>query len=581
MALAGVVLLAAVVWWRHRPVPTAREAAYEPLPAGTLTFNKHIAPIVYKNCAPCHRPGQAAPFALLDFASVQKRAPEILKVIQKRAMPPWLPDSDAHHFVGERRLSATEIGMIQQWAAEGAKEGMAADLPPQPVWAQGWQLGEPDLVIQAPKAFTLPAAGKDVYRNFVIPVPLASNRFVRAAEIRPGNSRVVHHAFLYVDRTRQSRRLAEQETEPGFPGMKTPESARMPEGQFVTWQPGKLLTTGGAPLTWVLQKGADIVLQMHMNPSGKPEPVQPSVGFYFTDTPPSNTPFKICLTSLAIDIFPDERDHVVADEFVLPVDAEVIGVLPHAHYLAREMSGAAVLPDGRKESLIHIAQWDFNWQGDYRYEPPVLLPKGTKLEMRFTFDNSTNNTRNPHTPPARVRYGPQSADEMAELWFQILLRNPGDLPALQQAYAAKSKSVFRDYATHLLATHTKESKAHIIMGQFASEDGRPADAEKEFRAAIAVAPDSDEAHYDLGIVLQQQKRLGEARSEFETAIRLNPRDGKYFGSLGLVFLELGDLPQAESNLEKAVQLDPYDVLGHDYLNAIRKELSSPTTRRNP
>ena len=179
----------------------------------------------------------------------------------------------------------------------------------------------------------------------------------------------------------------------------------------------------GRRLSWELRPNTDLVLQLHLHPSGKPEQVQPSVGFYFTGEPPTNTPFRLNLNPLTLDIPAGASDYSVEDNYRLPVDVELLGVLPHAHYLAKRMEGYAVLPDGSRHDLLLIKDWDFNWQGDYRYAHPVHLPKGTTLAMRFAYDNSSKNVRNPNHPPRRVRYGLQTTDEMAELWFQVLPRN--------------------------------------------------------------------------------------------------------------------------------------------------------------
>jgi hypothetical protein len=234
--------------------------------------------------------------------------------------------------------------------AEGVAEGVASDLPAQPQWSGEWQLlGKPDLVVTLPQPYTLAAEGRDVYRNFVIPVRVAGTRYVKGVELRPGNPKIVHHAFIKVDRAGESRRRDAEDAESGFAGMNTP--AEMPDGHFLGWQPGRLPTFVPDGLAWRLDVGNDLVLQTHLTPSGKPEILQLSIGLYFTDQPPTNTCFKLALTSLVVDIPAGAQDYVVEDSFVLPVDAQVLAVLPHAHYLAREMQGWATRPDGTKEWL--------------------------------------------------------------------------------------------------------------------------------------------------------------------------------------------------------------------------------------
>src|ERR1051326_1067237 len=273
-------------------------------PVDLPTFTRDIAPIIFQNCSSCHRPGQSAPFSLLNCADVKKHMKKIAEVTARRYMPPWLPEPGYGDFAGLLRLSADQIRLIQQWTSQGGVEGEPNELPPLPKWSEDWLLGEPDLIVTMPLSYTLPAEGKDVYRNFVIPTSLATRRYVKAVEFRPGNPKIVHHAFLYIDRTRQSRRLDGKDGAPGFPGMKTPDGVQMPEGHFLVWQPGKLPSPEPEGLSGALKKVSAWFLQMPLRPSGKPEPIQSRVGFYFTDTPPTSTCFKLALASLTIDLPP-------------------------------------------------------------------------------------------------------------------------------------------------------------------------------------------------------------------------------------------------------------------------------------
>jgi len=543
---------------------------YVARPAGTLTFNKDIAPIIFQNCSACHRPGQSAPFNLLGYEEVTKHRKEIAEVTARRYMPPWLPEPGHGDFAAARLLSTGQLGMIQQWVAEGGVEGNPADLPPLPKWRDDWQLGEPDLVVTMAASYTLPAEGKDVYRNFVIPVPLTARRYVKAVEFRPGNAKIVHHAFLKVDRTRQSRRLDGRDGAPGFPGMNVPDGVEMPEGHFLSWQPGKSPSSEPEGLSWTLETNSDLVLQLHLRPSGKPEGIQSKVALYFTETRPTNTCSRIALTSLTIDIPPGLADYRVQDDFVLPVDVQALAVLPHAHYLGKEMQGYATLPDGTTKWLILIKNWDFNWQGDYRYASPVSLPKGTKLSMRFTYDNSTDNIRNPNHPPKRVTYGPQTTDEMAELWFQLLPRNRADREVLAQALSTKMQKVFLDYDEVLLRADPTNVKAHIQLAVALLGQGKAEEAQQHLRAAAALEPQNDQPHYYLGLAFRQQHKLAEARAEFESALRLNPDNFKAHGNLGLIFAEQGILDQAESHLRGALRINPDDTLAQDSLNELLK-----------
>jgi hypothetical protein len=555
-AVCGGALLAGTLWWRGHKATAPQ--VYSPRPRGQLTFTKDIAPIVFKNCAGCHRPGQAAPFSLLNYHDVRKHATDIADATGRRYMPPWLPEPGHGEFVGERRLSVEQIGMIQQWVAEGAVEGAASDLPAPPTPSGDWQLGPPDLVVNMTEPYALAAEGRDVYRNFIVPVPVPARRYVRGVEFRPGNPKIVHHAFIKLDRTMQSRRQDAADPGPGFGGMDV--RAEVPGGHFLGWQPGRLPAFLPDGLAWQLDPGNDLLLQMHLNPAGKPEQLQSSVGLYFTDQRPTNTCFKVVLTSFVLDIPAGESNYVVQENFTLPVALQALAVLPHAHYLARDMQGWATLPDGTRKWLLWIKQWDFNWQGDYRYAQPVFLPKGTTLSMRFTYDNSTNNVRNPNHPPQPVSYGSQSRDEMAELWLQLLPANGKDYELLADALAAYKNRKSMEADEHALRKNPADAEAHAGLGLTLMDENRAVEAEQHLRAAIAARPDYAPAHYNLGLLFRHQNKLVEARTEFETTLRLDPQNAKAHGNLGFIFLGTSDLASAQVHFESALRLNPEDAI---------------------
>jgi hypothetical protein len=567
LAVIGAVAVgavAAVFVLQRKSATTSRRLASHP------TFHRDVAPIIYAHCSPCHRPGQAAPFDLLAFSDVQKRARNIREVVESKIMPPWLPDPANGPFVGQRSLSSEQVSIIQRWIEQGAVEGAASEAPAGPKWTEGWQLGTPDLIVQMPEPFSLSADGADVYRNFVIPIPATTRRFVKGIELRPGNPRIVHHAFMRIDATRESRRRDDQESGPGFGGLHTPASAQTPPGQFLSWQPGKSHTFAPRGLAWTLETNSDLVLQMHLRPSGKPEVLQSSVAFYFTDEPPTNAPFKIGLRTFDVDVPAGANDHTVRESYQLAADVEVLSVLPHAHYLGKKFEASATLPDGRQHSLLRIADWDFNWQGDYLFQRPVFLPKGTTLSMSWHYDNSTNNARNPHHPPQRVRYGLQSSDEMAELWLQVLPRHTNDLAALARYDQPR---VFRDaiaYNQYLLSLNPNDARAHNETGKAQLFLGNYAAAEPVLRKAAALDPTFDEPHYFLGVFFRMQNKLPEAATEFAAAVRLNPVNAKAQGNLGLVLIAQGEIDKAEPYLRAALRLNPQDTIAREALEEITK-----------
>lgn len=533
-----------------------------------VTFNKDIAPIVFEHCATCHRPGQAGPFPLLSYHDVKKRARQIAELTRRRYMPPWLPEGPKNVFLGDRRLSEEQIALFARWFENGSAEGDPGDLPALPHWNADWQLGQPDLIIEMPRRFELPAEGRDVYRNFVLPVSLPAARYVRAVEFRPDNLRIVHHAFVKVDSSGRVRALDGADGQPGFAGMTLPDSVQMPNGYFLSYQPGKTPSSEPPGYGWKLRPGEDLVVQAHLRPSGKPESLQAKVGLFFTDVAPTNTTVVLALSSLNIDIPPGDKAWLLQDSFSLPVDVEVLSVLPHAHYLGKRLEGSARLPDGTTRPLLSIPDWDFNWQGDYRYTHPVSLPAGSELQMRFTYDNSAANARNPNQPPKEVLYGPQTVDEMGELWFQVRLNNAQDAQRLEKAYSEKNRRLLANYAEFRLAKNPHDAHARTELGFTQWIEGRTAEALETFRKASADDPQYDQPHYYRGVVYRTQHHLTAARTELEAAIRLNPKNARAYGNLGFVFLDLGDLDQAEKNMRAAARLDPTDPLARDTLEQI-------------
>ncbi|MBI4476708.1 MAG: cytochrome c [Acidobacteria bacterium] len=311
-----------------------------------LTFSRDIAPIVFERCTACHRPGQAAPFSLLSYDDVRRRARLIADVTRRRYMPPWKPVAGfGGPFLDERRLTDEELQRIARWVEMGAPEGDPADLRRRREWTEDWRLGSPDLVVTMPEPYRLRADGSSVFRTFVIPIPITQAKFVAGLEYRPGNAPVVHHANLRVDRTRTSRELDEADPLPGYEGRLSP-GAQYPDGYFLGWTPGQLPWQGPKGMAWRLEPGTDFVVQVHMQPSGRPEILQSSIGLYFTDRPPDRTPMMLRLGRHDIDIPPGASRYVTSDHYRLPVDVEVLAVQPHAHYRAREVKGFALLPDG-------------------------------------------------------------------------------------------------------------------------------------------------------------------------------------------------------------------------------------------
>lgn len=534
----------------------------------TVTFNEHLAPVIFQHCAPCHRPGGAAPFSLLTFNDAAKRATDLADVTGRRYMPPWLPEPGPHTFNGDRRLTEDEIALFRRWSAAGAPAGDPSKSPPPPQFISDWQMGPPDLVVTLPEPFIVPAEGRDVYRNFVMPLNLDRRRYVKAWELRPG-SRTAHHAFVRVDRSGEGRRRDATDPEPGFPGMDIPVQIQPPNGHFASWQPGAAPARNPVGLSWTLEPGTDLVLQTHLQPRGKPEPFQPQLGLYFTDEPPTNQPIKFGLGTYSLDIPAGSTNVTARDEMILPADADLLGVLPHTHYLGRRIEGRAVFPDGREESLLLIPDWDFNWQGAYRYQEPVFLPAGTKISMALQFDNSTNNVRNPFSPPRPARYGPNTTDEMAELWLQLLPRTPEGTAKFELLLVERTIRDTIAYNEQRLRRDPNDGGALVNLGRARMAQQRLADAEALFKHATRIAPQLDEGHYYLGLVYRMNRRRAEAILEFRRTLEINPQHARANGNLGFLELEAGRTNEAAAYFREAIRIDPIDALALVSLAEIR------------
>lgn len=401
------------------PTPVANSKQNNvPHTKGMLTYTKDIAPIFNQNCVACHRSGEAAPFTLLSYADAKKRAEQIALVTQKRVMPPWKLNSHGE-FQDERRLTDAQIAVVKQWVSEGANEGRKSDIPPAPKFAAGWTLGQPDMTVQAPADYHLASEGRDVYRCFVIPTHFDEDRYVSAMDVRPGNRAVVHHVLAYIDGGGRARKLDGKDSEPGYStggGI-----GFMPDGMLGGWAPGARPIRLPVETGILLPKGADIVLEVHYHKDGKPETDRSQVALYFNKQPIERPFHLLPLLNVGIQIPAGDKDHIERAGVPVPLDAKLYTVFPHMHNLGRQMTVTATLPDGTKKQLVDVPDWDFNWQGFYAYKEPVKLPKGAKIELVAHYDNSTDNPRNPNSPPKTVRWGEQTTDEMCLCYLGFTL----------------------------------------------------------------------------------------------------------------------------------------------------------------
>jgi len=566
-----------------------------------VTFSRDIAPILYRSCVLCHRPGESAPFPLLAYTDAKSRARQIAVVTRSRFMPPWLPEEGELKFADELRLSTDEIARIQAWADQGAPEGDPADLPAKPKFAEGWQLGKPDVIARATKPYALTASGSDNYWNFVFRAPIDRTRWLDAIEIRPGDKRLVHHANVLVDRQQNGRR---QEIDPGagFGGMELTIESEVfdPDSHFLFWKPGSIPYVEPDGMALRLDKNTDLVLNTHLQPSGKPETIQPTLGLYFTDKPATLHPILLQLENdRMLDIPAGDKRFVVTDEFTLPVDVDVLAIYPHAHYLGKDLRAIAKFPDGRSETLIHIPDWNLNWQAVYRYAQPFRLPKGTAISMNFVYDNSEDNIRNPNDPPRRVVGGNRAVDEMAHLWLQVLpepssqgkndprvliveavaqhnlQKNPDDfeahynLAALLMGRGEVPQAIA--HFEHANRIRPNEPTVNNAFGAALLAVGRTEESIPHLTAALNARPDYFDARYNLGNALASLGDFRGALAQFQAAVRINPEDANAEANLGSAFAETGDLKQAKLHYERALRLNPNHELARDNLQQLSRE----------
>jgi tetratricopeptide (TPR) repeat protein len=543
--------------------------------APPVTYTKDVAPILFEHCAGCHNPYGSAPFSVLEFEAVRTRGRDIVAATESRAMPPWLPEPGYGEFAGNRRLTTDQIETIRAWVEQGMPEGNRANRPPAPGPADGWQLGEPDLIVTMPVPYTLPAGNTDIFRNFVIPIPVSETRFVKTIELRPGSARFVHHALMAIDETPSSRRLDDQEPGLGFAGMDLMGEAHMPDGSLLGWTPGMLPFPGIAGMTWRLQPRTDLVLQLHMLPSDTPQTIQAAVGIHFAEPSEPPAPAHVLLLDAddQLNIPAGDKKFVVTDSMELPVDVEVLLVYPHAHYLGKSVEGWATLPDGTTRWLIKIDHWNFMWQDMYRYVEPVPLPAGTTVSMRWTFDNSAENPSQRYDPPRPVTAGNRSTNEMAHLQLQMRLRRSEDRPMLQEAQYA-----------HVVRRNPGNARLRYGLASALKDQRRFAEAAREYRATLAIDPDYFAAHLNLGAVLMMQAipvrldvdasqrppwpQADEAIAHLRAAVRLDPDSAGAHYNLGIAFVYQGQLDEAARQYREAIRSNRDYAEAHNNLGQV-------------
>jgi Flp pilus assembly protein TadD len=571
-----------------------------PAKQATPTWSHEIAPILYKNCTTCHHPGGAGPFSLLTYEDARRWSAQILTVTQSRYMPPWLPEPGYGDFAGNRRLSDQDLANIKRWVTAGMPQGLIAKAPAPPQYTPEWQLGTPDLILTAPEPFTVPADGQDLFRNFIYPVNITRTRYVRAVEILPGNARVVHHANILIDRTAEFRSQHPANWRAGIPGMELEIGSGDrfdPDSHFLFWKPDTPVVIEPPGMSWRLDPGNDLILNTHLKPTGRLETVQPRIGLYFTDTPPTHEPMLLQLEhDAALNIPPGDNHFVVEDELRLPIAVYALGIYPHAHYLGKQLEAWSIAPDGTRTPLILIKDWDIDRQSVYSYRKPLLLAAGSILHMRYVYDNSTANPRNPANPPVRVHNGNQSTDEMGHLWLQVLPVHPterdshGHQSAAAEKYVDSRMLLERAWMEHRLNRNPSDRLAAYNLASLDTMSGDPADAISIYRRLSAVEPNNariatslgaaqqqnndwqsalaeyrhaltldlgyTDARYDLATLELHHEQYDAAATDYRALLQQHPDDAAAHAGLAAALVQLQQLDAARAEFDRALELDP-------------------------
>ncbi|MEP7337921.1 MAG: cytochrome c [Acidobacteriota bacterium] len=430
-------------------LPASRATETKP-GAKNVTFTKDVAPIFFKSCAECHRPGEAAPFSVLSYKDARPWAKSIREKIVNRTMPPWHADPQHGQFQNDRRLTAAEIDTITAWVDGGANEGAAKDLPSVPKFVTGWGIGQPDLVLGMPEAYTVEATGPDEYQYFEVPTGFTEDRYVQAVEARPGNRKVVHHLIALVQppakaatpklsKEELAKLQAEREKESieykdgflqrvkadapvhndgcalpngGGGSLRDTSKRDAPPTVLTAWASGRDVNVWEPGMAKKIPAGSKLIFQVHYNKAaGSVQTDRSSIGLIFAKEPPAKLHNTEMIYNAYLQIPAGAERHRATACWTAQNDIQLTALMPHMHFRGAAMEVEAVYPDGRKEVLLNVPRYDFSWQTNYSLKQPTLMPKGTKLLVTAYFDNSAKNKYNPD-PAKAIRWGEPTYDEM-------------------------------------------------------------------------------------------------------------------------------------------------------------------------
>ncbi len=430
--------------------------------SSTPTFSKDVAPIFFKNCTACHRPGEIAPMSLLTYRDARPWVRSIGTQVAKGAMPPWHADPAHGTFVNDRRLSASEKDTILRWVNGGAPEGNATDLPPQPIYPSGWTIGTPDAVVAMNEDYPVPATGTVEYKYFQVPTNFTEDKWIQAFEVKPGTPSVVHHVIVFARPTQRPQAApapapAAQAARPGrrpaapftfAAGMDEPHNEKVevakrapnndrpaPEGgtgAFIGgFAPGSAIRVFEPGTAVRLPAGSTIVFQMHYTSTGKAATDRSQIGFRFANEAPKQEVIVAALVNGNFTLPANTPNTRVDAEMTIETDLTLWSLMPHTHVRGRAWEIRANYPDGRSEMVLAVPNYDFNWQTEYVFKEPLKLPAGTKLRTSAWYDNSPNNKSNPD-PKVDVHWGEQTWEEMQFTAFAFTINPRGGAPTGQQ-----------------------------------------------------------------------------------------------------------------------------------------------------
>jgi hypothetical protein len=412
------------------------------------TFTKDVAPILQKNCQNCHHRDQIGPFSLDTYEQASKRAADISAVAEDRLMPPWKPAPGVGpKLKHDRSLTLAEIAVLKAWSEAGAPRGDEKHMLSPPQFIEGWALGTPDLVLEPAEDFPIPASGPDIYRCFVIPTDLPRDTYISAVEYRPGNRRVAHHMMAFIDTSGAGRKRDEAEPGQGYTSYSGPGFDIF--GDLGGWAAGNEPNHLPEGVGRSLPRGADVILQVHYHPDGKPEVDRTRLGLYFSRKPIKQTLHWNSASCQDFRLAPGDSRIEIKASWYVPVDVEALAVTPHMHQLGHDMSLTVTYPNGRTHDLIQIPDWDPSWQNTYYFEKPITLPRGSIVKVIAHFDNSPH-PRNPNQPPKLVRWGYDASDEMCVAYIGVVkkgqdLTRPGEKDDLFEIFVKqREKNLRRD-----------------------------------------------------------------------------------------------------------------------------------------